>query len=463
IYTNSVTFSEELFVRIENNTNTDCFSTGSFVLNVNDAPEVFDTTIIQCDEDGIPEGFTIFDLNQVFDDITGGAANRSINFYVSLSDLENDEDEINPDAFENYFNPQLIYALVTNTETGCTNIAEITLEASTTSTNNTFLEACDDDGTEDGLYNFNLNEAANTILSGLSPDLDLTFYETYENALIEDDPIGTSFTNTIPYNQTIYARVENANACFGISAVELTVFELPNIETSQELFYCLNDFPETLILDGGLIDDIPNNYYYEWSTGEDTAEIEINEPGTYTVRVLNTDGCFKDRTITVIPSNIATFTDIQITDASSNNTISVFVSGEGIYEYALDDINGPYQESNVFSNVEIGFHTVYVRDVKNDCGIVEEDVSVIGFPKFFTPNGDEFNPFWQVKGVSRQFQPNTKILIFDRYGKVVAEIDPLGAGWDGTYNGFNMPTSDYWFAVTLQDGRTFKGHFTLKR
>ena len=110
----------------------------------------------------------------------------------------------------------------------------------------------------------------------------MSYYETYEDALIEDNPLSTNFTNTIPYNQTIYARVENANACFGISAIDLTVFELPNIETEEELLYCLNDFPQTITLTSGLIDDIPNNYYFEWSTGEDMFEIEVNEPGTYT-------------------------------------------------------------------------------------------------------------------------------------------------------------------------------------
>jgi gliding motility-associated-like protein len=117
----------------------------------------------------------------------------------------------------------------------------------------------------------------------------------------------------------------------------------------------------------------------------------------------------------------------------------------------------------VFTNVDFGFHTVYVRDIENDCGMVEELVSVIGFPKFFTPDGDHINPFWQVKGLSEQFQPNTQILIFDRYGKLLAEIDPLGPGWDGTYNGADMPSSDYWFFVSLQDGRVFKSHFALKR
>ena len=78
-------------------------------------------------------------------------------------------------------------------------------------------------------------------------------------------------------------------------------------------------------------------------------------------------------------------------------------------------------------------------------------------------NGDGVKEYWQVKGISAQFQPNSKIFIFDRFGKLLSEIDPLGPGWDGTFNGFNMPASDYWFAVTLEDGRVFKSHFALRR
>jgi len=461
-FENTAPNSQQVFARVEEIA-TQCFGIAPINLIIIPLPNAFDTTLLQCDEDGIPEGFTTFDLNQVLDDITGGVANRTIQFYVSLTDLENDEDELNADAFENYFDPHIIYALVTDTTTGCTNVAELALQASTTASNNTTIEVCDDDGTEDGFYNFNLTNAVDAILFGNSPSLNVIFYETYEDALLEDNALGSNYTNTIAYNQTIYARVENMNDCFGISEIALTVFELPNIVIQEELYYCLNTFPQTILLTGGLIEDTPNNYYYEWSSGEDEFEIEINEPGTYTVRVTSTEGCFKDRTINVLASDIATFTEIQVTDATSNNTISVFVTGDGIYEYALDDPQGPFQESNIFENVSFGFHTVYVRDIENDCGTVDELVSVIGFPKFFTPNGDTFNPTWQVKGISNDFQPNSQVLIFDRFGKLLAEIDPLGPGWDGTFDGFAMPASDYWFVISLQDGRTFKGHFALKR
>ncbi|WP_430467721.1 T9SS type B sorting domain-containing protein [Winogradskyella ouciana] len=460
-YTNTVPTPTDIFVRVED-LDTGCIGFTSFEIIVAAKPIANDVSLIQCDEDGIPEGFTTFNINEAFDTITGGDPNASIMFYLSQTDAENQEDEINADAFENFFNPQIIYARVTNTNTGCVSFSEVSLEVSTTSSNNASLSACDDDGNEDGFASFNLSDSNAIVLAGAPAGLDLQYYETYIDALVENNPLGTTFTNTVPYNQTIYARVENSNACYGISEIELTVFELPNIETSFETRYCLNFFPDTIVLDAGVINDSPSNYFFDWSTGEDTATIEVNSPGTYTVRVTNTDGCFKDRTITVLPSNIATVTDVEIVDASQNNTITVIVSGEGDYEYALDDINGPYQDSNVFEDVQPGLYTVYIRD-RNNCGITEELVSVIGFPKFFTPNDDDQNDFWQVKGINNLFQANSSILIFDRYGKLLKELDPLGVGWDGTYNGAKMPTSDYWFRVKLQDGRTFTSHFSLKR
>ncbi len=460
-YTNTAPTPTEIFVRIED-MDSGCIGYESFDIVVAEKPIANDVSLVQCDEDGIPEGFTNFNINEVLDNITGGNTDSSVSYYLSQVDAENDENAIDGNNFENFFNPQRIYARVTNTTTGCVNFSEVSLEVSTTASNNASISVCDDDGTEDGFAAFELSTTNAIVLAGAPAGLELQYYETYLDALLENNPLGSTFTNTVPYNQTIYARVENANACYGISEVALSVLELPNIETNSETSYCLNFFPETIMLDAGVIGDSPSNYSYEWSTGENTSTIAVNAPGNYSVRVTNTNGCFKDRTINVLPSNIATVTDVDIVDGSGNNSITVIFSGEGDYEYALDNIDGPYQDSNTFVDVLPGLYTVYVRD-KNNCGITEELVSVIGFPKFFTPNNDNTNDFWQVRGINNLFQANSSILIFDRQGKLLKELDPLGPGWDGTYNGARMPTSDYWFKVKLQDGRTFTSHFSLKR
>ena len=461
IYTNTAPTPSQIFVRIED-LDSGCVGFSSFNLIVAGKPVANDVSLVQCDEDGIPEGFTIFNLNEANDAISNSNPDAGIVFYLSQSDAENEVNPINADAFENFFNPQIIYARVSNTNTGCVSFSEVSLEVSTTASNNASLSVCDDDGTEDGFASFNLSDSSPIVLAGAPAGLPVTYFESYNDALLENNPLEDTFTNTAPYNQTIYARVENMNNCYGISEIELTVFELPNIETTFETLYCLNAFPQTIILDSGIIIDSPSNYLFEWSTGEDTATIEVNAPGSYSVRVSNTNGCFKDRTINVLPSNIATITDIEIVDASGNNSITAIVSGEGDYEFALDNIDGPYQDSSTFEDVQPGLYMVFVRD-KNNCGIIDDIVSVIGFPKFFTPNNDSKNDFWQVKGISNQFQANSSILIFDRFGKLLKELDPLGPGWDGTYNGAKMPTSDYWFKVKLEDGRTFTSHFSLKR
>ncbi|MBT8270586.1 MAG: T9SS type B sorting domain-containing protein, partial [Bacteroidia bacterium] len=461
-YYNTVADQQSIFVRVENVNNSDCYDTTAFELIVNRIPAAFDSALFQCDEDGNPDGFTLFNLTQANDALTGGFPDRETQFYPSLSDAENDTNEIDGNAYFNVVNPEVIYVRVINSNTGCYRISQLTLDVTATDSTDTVLTLCDDDGTEDGLQTFTLSDAEGSITENISQTVDLYYYISYEDALLEINELPDSFMNTVPYSQTLYVRVENDNACYGISELLLTVYELPNIDTEEELIYCLNTFPETITLDSGLLSGSPIDYTYLWSTGETTEQIEINEPGTYTVSVTNSDGCSKERVITILPSNTATFESIGVVDASSNNSITVNVSGEGDYEFAIDDPAGPYQDSNFFDMVAPGLHTIYVRD-KNGCGIVEKVVSVIGFPKFFTPNGDSYNDSWQVFGVNNAFQSNSTIRIFDRYGKLLKQLDPAGPGWDGTYNGRLMPSNDYWFVVTLEDGRVFSSHFTLKR
>jgi gliding motility-associated-like protein len=461
-YYNTTPNLETIFVRIENIAYPDCFDTTSFNLIVNIIPDAFNTTLFQCDEDGNPDGFTLFNLTEANDALTGGIADRSTKFFLTLADAQNNTNEIDGTSFSNTISTQIIYVQVINDNTSCFRVSQLTLDVTATDATDAILTNCDDDGVEDGFYNFDLSLAEATILTNLPNNVTLSYYETYDDSLLEINSLGTTFTNTVPYAQTIYARIENANACFGIAEIQLIVYEIPDIETEFETIYCLNTFPETISLDSGLINNLPSDFTYLWSTSETTQKIQINAPGTYTVTVTNANGCEKVRNITVLPSNTATYENIEVRDASSNNTITVIVSGEGDYEYALNNVNGPYQDNNFFENVPPGLHTVFVRD-KNNCGIVNEIVSVIGFPKFFTPNGDGFHDTWQVYGVNVAAQFESVIYIFDRYGKLLKQLSPQSLGWDGTFNGQDLPSNDYWFHVKLQDGRVFKSHFSLKR
>ncbi|WP_395634167.1 T9SS type B sorting domain-containing protein, partial [Flavobacterium sp.] len=55
---------------------------------------------------------------------------------------------------------------------------------------------------------------------------------------------------------------------------------------------------------------------------------------------------------------------------------------------------------------------------------------------------------------------------FDRYGKLLKQLSASGDGWDGTYNGQPLPSTDYWFTVDYPENglmKQFKAHFSLKR
>jgi gliding motility-associated-like protein len=144
-----------------------------------------------------------------------------------------------------------------------------------------------------------------------------------------------------------------------------------------------------------------------------------------------------------------------------SNTIEAIATGIGDYEYSLDE--GPWQDSGVFSDVSPGLRLITARD-KNGCGIETIEVSVIDYPLYFTPNGDGNNDTWNIADIGS----DAKIYIFDRYGKLLKQLSPTGQGWNGTYNGNMLPTSDYWFTVeyiepSTNASKVFRAHFTLKR
>jgi len=426
-------------------------------ITVNPPPDAIDITIQQCD-DASNDGISEFRLsNYEFVVANNITANRDVTFFEDVGLTI----PIDASSYTNSSNNQVIYANVLDTSTNCTNTAEVTLNVSTSSDDSFTLEQCDDE-VEDGITTFDLQAFANDVLTGFPTTAQARFYETFEDAVLIRNPLPSSYSNQIPDNDSIYVRISDGNDCLGINEVALAVLPLPALRDDETVYYCLNTFPSTITIDGGIVNDIPNNYYYNWSTGETTIAIQINEPGIYTVDVTEVDGCTNRRTIEVVASNTATIETIQVEDGSDNNTVTVTVSGEGDYQLALDFENGPYQDSNVFQNVQSGLRTVYVRD-KNGCGTVAQQFPVIGFPKYFTPNGDGQNDFWTIDGFDEEFLLNSTVSIFNRHGKLLTVLSAVNPSWDGRYNGALMPTDDYWFSVQLQDGRTFTKHFTLKR
>ena len=171
----------------------------------------------------------------------------------------------------------------------------------------------------------------------------------------------------------------------------------------------------------------------------------------------------KTITITVNPSNSILSLVWTVTNAFVENQIVTVTQPIGVnYLYQLD--YGLFQESPIFENVASGTHSITVKDINGCSELTNDNVHVINYPKFFTPNGDTYNDTWNIFDLSSQ--SNVRVYIFDRYGKLLKDISPNDPGWDGTYTGQPMPATDYWFTVEYAEQgvvKKFKSHFSLKR
>ena len=483
-FTNSVASLQTIYVRVINKTINilDCFADTSFNIEVKPLPIAMTIPyeLVQCDEDGNPDGKTNFNLSEADFFVTLGDNSLNVSYHLSAINAASGINPVNKSTFSNNIS-STVFARVAAAN-GCYRIVQVNLSVSVTSFPPTYSREiifCDDDPTIDGLHEFNLAQVTSEILSLFSsPNLRVGYYRNQADALLETNIISpaNAYFSEVPFSQTIWVRVESAinGNCFGIAPVlKLTVNPRPEFELDETGIVCLNDLPKTISTYDPL-----GTYSYEWTNAagdviSDQPFVDIFEAGVYTVMATSNLGCVSfPKQISMTESIIADISseDIQVVDNSGNNSITINNTaqnlGIGDYEFALDDISGPYQDSPVFAEVIPGTHIVYVND-KNNCGIAQVTVYVFGFPNFFTPNDDGQNDTWNVLGVDPTVFESSSIYIFDRYGKLMTNFSASQKGWDGFYNSHKAVSTDYWYLAKMTDysGVTseYKGHFSLIR
>ena len=341
------------------------------------------------------------------------------------------------------------YSLTTTYSPTCSTVADINLDfAPQLIIDRDTYTYCDADTTQDGFTTVPLSSIVPTLFLNLPSSYQIRFYDSPTSTT----PLPNSFQNTTAFQQVIYARINNSN-CYTPIPITININVFTAVILDENVGMCNNN-PVTLTADAGYLS-------YTWSTGETTQSIVVSTPAIYTVTIENTDGCTKIKTFTVIGSEIATIDNIIIDDLLDNNSIEIVASGIGNYEYSIDGIQ--YQDSPVFSNLSDLVYTAFVRD-KNGCGIVSQEFYLMQIPKYFTPNGDGYNEYWNLKDINPTSQNvGAVIYVFDRFGKLLKQISINGLGWDGKFNEKVMPADDYWYTIQLEDGRSAKGHFALKR
>ncbi|MBC2839949.1 T9SS type B sorting domain-containing protein [Robiginitalea sp. SC105] len=316
----------------------------------------------------------------------------------------------------------------------------------------------------------------NDVLDGVSLDTNRTDVLNFE-------PNSVYFIRIVPFNeagealdctQESFSTILGCGPYFEALTGELIDLH-PEVTFPESVGICLDNPANTVSAT-----DTADGYrwYVIESPGRERLlatgpDFEIPGEGTYRHEIFNVyQGpagefeCSSSREFTAVSSEAAMIRDTDVRLGAGVIRIEVLVSGTGNYEFALGDAAGPYQDSNVFSGLPLDSYRIFVRD-KNGCGIsevlVEPDLTAEGFPNFFTPNGDGRNDRWQFIVPESGINPVREISVFDRYGNLVARVDPQSEGWDGTRLGSPLPASDYWYRAVDNQGGVVTGHFTLKR
>ena len=286
---------------------------------------------------------------------------------------------------------------------------------------------------------------------------------------------GNDFTTPNLVTTTSYFVEANNSDCESIDRTEVIAVvdsTVPDFDLLQNVFILCEDLGSVTLETINPQD----NYSYVWKNegtviAGNSETITVTSSGLYSVLAISEAGCESlEQTILVRESEKATITkdDVIITDDSDNNSIQVANPnlGNGDYEYAIDDEFGIYKNEGFFQNLSTGMHTLYVRD-KGGCGTESFAFSILGYPKFFTPNEDGVNDFWKISGFDRVFYPTSEIFIFNRFGNLIFKFDENSQGWNGDYQGKKSPSNSYWFRAILTDINGFSiekiGNFSLIR
>ncbi|PQJ74639.1 T9SS type B sorting domain-containing protein [Polaribacter gangjinensis] len=414
--------------------------------------------LVECDED--LDGLTTFNLENIRDKILRRGATENIDYYLSLNDISTDTKIPNPENFQNTISNQQIFIKATN-ENGCFEIGSFTIRTRFVQLGNipTIFVCENSDGISGNAKGqFNILNLESHIRSQLTIPANsrLSFYPTFENAQTSTNNYTGLFSET---SKTIYLKIVEADqSCGGIKAFQIVVNSEPIINLQEEYTICFDPSLKPPIV---LFGDISNERF-EWRNSNgviirSTRNFVLSAVGEFSLTVYKTENnleCSNTKTFRVVNPNPPEFSEILVnTEDETNNIIDVLINGNSNYEFSLDNINfSGNGNSYTFSNVAAGLQTIFVRDVNSCEQQIQRTVSVIGYNKYFTPNGDGINDFWNIKGLDSNSFKSINVSIFDRYGKVIHSItDFTSLGWDGSFNGKNLPENNYWFKSEIID------------
>ena len=171
------------------------------------------------------------------------------------------------------------------------------------------------------------------------------------------------------------------------------------------------------------------------------------------MKVINNYGCADSTTVllTVIENPVVNAgADKRIFEGSS---IQLDGNITGSYNNYFWMPPGGLSNTNILQPIAAPVQTssyILFAEALQNCGLVSDTMEVkvftkVEIPNAFSPNGDGINDSWNISGL--EFYPQSSLKIFNRYGQIVFQSKPYANGWNGTFNGTQLPIGSYYYII----------------
>ncbi|KFC18570.1 choice-of-anchor L domain-containing protein [Epilithonimonas lactis] len=269
-----------------------------------------------------------------------------------------------------------------------------------------------------------------------------TYFDTEDQAKAGGNSTISS-SQTITADRSVFIRLEKSGFCPNYKEIKF-LFKQPKRSSLIK---------DEVICKGATIDlKAETDFdYYEWSNGVEGASAnEINDVpvGDYWVKLTSND-CVYQQYFKISEAEEPVIDDVLI----DGTTVTILVSGgTSPYIYALD--NGVYQSSNIYMNVDLGTHIIYVKGA-DGCSVVAKEFTLVNSQNAITPNHDGVNDVIDYSSLLSKRDP--KFEVYDRNGILIFKGDTNNRFiWNGTYNDKILPTSSYWYILEWNESGNAK-------
>jgi len=280
-------------------------------------------------------------------------------------------------------------------------------------------------------------------------ETDLILDERAEN--ISWEPTGETATEITVTENDLYVASYSIGECDFVDSAAIGFASIPEIEILGEEEACEG---ETVSL------EIQNNSpatieTINWSTGQRTREIGVQETGTYQVEVVSDSSCVfqAEKFVFFIP--LLPPLDLPDTLLCRDSEYQVDLS---IYDEAEADIQ--WNDGSNLAQRNFTESGKYSVRISTECDLIQESFTLdfspfnaddrpYHIPNVFTPNRDGINDIFKLEKAEEMDVLNFEMKVFDRWGNMVFDSRDHEFGWNGRFKGPSMDPAVFAYIIRM--------------